>query len=71
MKVTTEKLPDSRMLLNIEVDGDEVERFLQKTYKKLVQQIRPLCLKTLVVLWKLQLHEEPKNDKKHLTKEKR
>ena len=40
MKVTTEKLPDSRMLLNIEVDGDEVERSLQKTYKKLVQQVK-------------------------------
>ncbi|MEE9248072.1 MAG: trigger factor [Dehalococcoidia bacterium] len=40
MKVTTEKLPDSRMLLNIEVDGEEVERSLQKSYKKLVQRVK-------------------------------
>ena len=40
MKVTTEKLPDSRMVVNIEVDGEEVERGLQQTYLRLVQSVK-------------------------------
>lgn len=40
MKVTTERLPDSRMVLNIEVDEEEVERSLQQTYGKLVQRVK-------------------------------
>ncbi len=40
MKVTSEKLPKSRMLLTIEVDGDELEGALKKTYKSLAQRVR-------------------------------
>ena len=40
MKITAENLPDSQVILNIEVDGEEVERSVQQTYKRLVQQVR-------------------------------
>ena len=40
MKVTSEKLPPSRMVLTIEVDGDELEQSLKKTYKSLAQRVR-------------------------------
>ncbi|MFQ5874095.1 MAG: trigger factor, partial [Dehalococcoidia bacterium] len=39
MKVTPEKLSDSRVVLNIEVDGEEVERSMQQTYQQLVQRV--------------------------------
>ena len=40
MKVTSEKLPESRVLLTIEVEGDELEGTLKKTYKSLAQRVR-------------------------------
>ncbi|MEE9198355.1 MAG: trigger factor [Dehalococcoidia bacterium] len=40
MKVTSEKLPESRMVLNIEVDGEEVESTLEQTYQRLVQRVK-------------------------------
>ena len=40
MKVTSEKLPESRVLLTIEVEGDELESTLKKTYKSLAQRVR-------------------------------
>ena len=40
MKVTSEKLPESRVLLTIEVEGDELESTLKKTYKTLAQRVR-------------------------------
>ena len=40
MKITAENLPDSQVLLNIEVDGEEVERSVQQSYKRLVQRVR-------------------------------
>ena len=39
MKVTTETLPDRQVVLNIEVDGADVEDSLNQTYKKLVQRV--------------------------------
>ena len=40
MKVTREKLPESRVLLTIEVESDELESTLKKTYKSLAQRVR-------------------------------
>ncbi len=40
MKVTTEKLPKSRMLLTIEVEDEELENSLKKTYKNLAQRVK-------------------------------
>ncbi len=40
MKVTTETLADRQVVLNIEVDGTDVEDSLNQTYKKLVQRVR-------------------------------
>ena len=40
MKVTSEKLPESRVLLTIEVEGNELESTLKKTYKTLAQRVR-------------------------------
>lgn len=40
MKITAEKLPDSQVILNIEVDEEEVERSVQQTYKRLVQRVK-------------------------------
>ena len=37
MKVTTERIPDSQMLLNIEIDDDELETHKNRAYRKLVQ----------------------------------
>lgn len=40
MKITSERLPESRVLLTIEVEGDELESTLKKTYKTLAQRVR-------------------------------
>ncbi len=40
MKITAENLPDCQVILNIEVDGEEVEHSVQQTYKRLVQRVR-------------------------------
>ena len=40
MKVTSEKLPQSRMLLTIEVEGNELEQSLKKTYRSLSQRVK-------------------------------
>ena len=39
MKVTTQRLPESQVLLEIEVDPDQMQRSLDKAYKRLVQRI--------------------------------
>ena len=38
MKVSTERIPDSQIVLNIEVDDDEFEVHKNRAYKKIVQQ---------------------------------
>ena len=38
MKVSTERIPDSQIVLNIEVDDDEFEVHKKRAYKKIVQQ---------------------------------
>lgn len=40
MKVTSEKLPESRVLLTIEVEGEELEGTLKKTYRSLAQRVK-------------------------------
>ena len=39
MKVSTQRLPESRVLLEIEVDQEHMERSLDRAYRKLVQQV--------------------------------
>jgi trigger factor len=39
VKVTTQRLPESQVLLEIEVDPDQMQRSLDKAYKRLVQRI--------------------------------
>ncbi len=39
MKVTTQKLPESQVLLEIEVDPDQMERSLDKAYRRLAQKV--------------------------------
>ena len=39
MKVTTQRLPESQVLLEIEVDPDQMQRSLDKAYRRLVQRI--------------------------------
>ncbi|MEX0683970.1 MAG: trigger factor [Dehalococcoidia bacterium] len=39
MKVTTQRLPESQVLLEIEVDPQQMERSMDKAYRKLVQRI--------------------------------
>ena len=40
MKVTLERLPESRVLLDIEVDADRLERSLDAAYKRIAQRSR-------------------------------
>ena len=40
MKVTSEKLPESRVLLTIEVGEEELEGTLKKTYRSLAQRVK-------------------------------
>ena len=40
MRVTTERLPDSQMVLEIEVEPERLERSLDKGYRKLVKRTR-------------------------------
>jgi len=39
VKVTTQRLPESQVLLEIEVDPDQMQRSLDKAYRRLVQRI--------------------------------
>ncbi len=39
MKVSTQKLPESQVLLEIEVDTDQMEKSMDRAYRKLVQKI--------------------------------
>ncbi|HEY5640102.1 MAG TPA: trigger factor, partial [Dehalococcoidia bacterium] len=39
MKVSTQRLPESQVLLEIEVDGKQMERSMDRAYRKLVQNI--------------------------------
>jgi trigger factor len=39
MKVSTQKLPESQVLLEIEVDPDQMEKSMDRAYRKLVQKI--------------------------------
>lgn len=39
MKVTTQRLPESQVLLEIEVDPDQMERSLDKAYRRLAQKV--------------------------------
>ena len=39
MKVTTQRLPESQVLLEIEVDPQQMERSMDKAYRKLVQRV--------------------------------
>ena len=38
VKVSSERIPDSQIVLNIEVDDDEFEAHKNRAYKKIVQQ---------------------------------
>lgn len=40
MKISTEKLPDSQIALEIEVEPERVERYLDKAYRRLAQRTR-------------------------------
>ncbi|HUF54580.1 MAG TPA: trigger factor [Dehalococcoidia bacterium] len=39
MKVTTQRLPESQVLLEIEVDSEQMEESMDKAYRKLVQRV--------------------------------
>lgn len=39
MKVTTQRLPESQVLLEIEIDPDQMERSLDKAYRRLSQKV--------------------------------
>jgi trigger factor len=39
VKVTTQRLPESQVLLEIEVDPDQMQRSLDKAYRRLVQRV--------------------------------
>ncbi len=39
MKVSTQRLPESQVLIEIEVDGKQLERSMDRAYRKLVQRI--------------------------------
>lgn len=40
MRISTEKLPDSQIVLEIEVEPERVERYLDKAYRRLAQRTR-------------------------------
>ncbi|MDP2952515.1 MAG: trigger factor [Chloroflexota bacterium] len=39
MKVSAEKLPDSQVVLNVEAEPPEMEKFLDRAYRRLVQRV--------------------------------
>ena len=39
VKVSTQRLPECQVLLEIEVDGKQMERSMDRAYRKLVQHI--------------------------------
>ena len=40
MKVSSEKIPDSQVELNVELEEDEIEEYLAKAYKRLVNKVK-------------------------------
>ena len=39
MKITSEKVPDSQVELNVELEAEEIEEYMAKAYKRLVNKV--------------------------------
>ena len=39
MKISSEKIPDSKVELNVELEAEEIEEYMAKAYKRLVNKV--------------------------------
>jgi trigger factor len=39
VKVSSEKIPDCQMEMNVELESDEIEEYMAKAYKRLVGKV--------------------------------